>query len=281
MAELVAGFLLPHDPLIAARPDAPPATKRANVRAAFRHIADRMRTLRVDTVVTIGDDHYGMFSPSCIPQCLIAIGDVEGPIEPWLGIERAAIPNHAELATHILHAGLADGIGWSFAKWIAVDHSTVLPYVYCYSTVPDVRTIPVYLNDGVPPLIPNAQAMRVGESIARAITSWPGAERVAICGTGGCSHWVGSPQMGDVNEDFDRKLLALLETGDIDAVIALADDDVTREAGNGAMELKNWLCAIGAISAISAMKATRTRLIAYEAIPEWISGIPFAELIAA
>jgi protocatechuate 4,5-dioxygenase beta chain len=275
MAELVAGFLMPHDPLIAARPDAPPAEKTANVSAAFAEIAGRLRELRVDTIVTIGDDHYGMFSPSCIPQCLIAIGEVEGPIEPWLGIERGPIPNHPKLAEHILTTGFADGIGWSFAKWLAVDHSTVLPYKYCYSNVPGVRAIPIYLNDGVPPLIPNAQALRVGESIGHAIASWPGDERVAICGTGGCSHWVGSPQMGNVNETFDRKLLALLEAGDIDALVALADDDVTREAGNGAMELKNWLCAIGA------MKANRARLIAYEAIPEWISGIPFAELSAA
>jgi protocatechuate 4,5-dioxygenase beta chain len=216
-----------------------------------------------------------MFSPSCIPQCFIAVGEVEGPIEPWLGIERASIPNHPELAMHILTSGLAEGVGWSFAKWIAVDHSTVLPYEYCYRKVSGVRTIPVYLNDGVPPLIPNASAYRVGESIGRAIASWSGSERVAICGTGGCSHWVGSPQMGEVNESFDRRLLALLEAGDIDAVMALPDDDVTRDAGNGAMELKNWLCAIGA------MHATRARLIAYEAVPQWISGIPFAELSAA
>ena len=275
MAELVGGFLIPHDPLIAARPDAPPAAQIEAVRAAFAEVAGRLAELRVDTVVTIGDDHYGMFSPSCIPQCFIAVGEVEGPIEPWLGIERAPIPNHPELAMHILTSGLAEGLGWSFAKWIAVDHSTVLPYEYCYRKVPGVRTIPVYLNAGVPPLIPNAAAYRGGESIGRAIASWSGSERVAICGTGGCSHWVGSPQMGEVNESFDRRLLALLEAGDIDAVMALSDDDVTRDAGNGAMELKNWLCAIGA------MHATRARLIAYEAVPQWISGIPFAELSAA
>jgi protocatechuate 4,5-dioxygenase beta chain len=275
MAELVGGFLMPHDPLIAARPDAPPAAQIEAVRAAFAEISRRLSELRVDTVVNIGDDHYGMFSPSCIPQCFIAVGEVEGPIEPWLGIERAPIPNHPELAMHILTSGLAEGVGWSFAKWIAVDHSTVLPYEYCYRAVPGVRTIPVYLNDGVPPLIPNAAAYSVGESIGRAIASWTGGERVAICGTGGCSHWVGSPQMGEVNESFDRRLLALLEAGDIAAVMALSDDEVTREAGNGAMELKNWLCAIGA------MHATRARLIAYEAVPQWISGIPFAELSAA
>ncbi len=216
MAKLVGGFLLPHDPLMAARPDAPPLAQTQAVSKAFAHVSARLAELQVDTVITIGDDHYGMFSPSCIPQCFIAVGEVEGPIEPWLGIDRMNIPNNEPLAMHILTSGLSDGVGWSFGKWIAVDHSTVLPYQMCYRFVPGVRTIPIYLNAGVPPLIPNRSAYGVGESIARAIGTWPGNERVAIAGTGGCSHWVGSPQMGSVNENFDRRLLALVESGDID-----------------------------------------------------------------
>jgi len=275
MAQLVGGFLMPHDPLIAARFDAAPPAQSAVVSAAFATIANRLRELDVDTVITIGDDHYGMFSPSCIPQCFIAVGEVEGPIEPWLGIERMRIPNNEPLAMHILTSGLADGVGWSFGKWTSVDHSTVLPYHLCYRNVPGIRTIPIYLNDGVPPCIPNRTAYAVGQSIARAVASWSGSERVAVAGTGGCSHWVGSPEMGQVNEAFDRRLLAMVEAGDLEGIFALSDEAVTADAGNGAMELKNWLCAMGALG------STRAHLMAYEAIPAWISGIPFAELLVA
>lgn len=272
MAKLVGGFLIPHDPLIVARPDAPPARQTEIVKRSFARVAERLQELEVDTIVTIGDDHYGMFPPSCIPQCFIAIGEVQGPIEPWLGLERMHIPNNEPLAMHILTEGLTDGIGWTFAKWIDVDHSTILPYAMCYRQVPGVRTIPIYLNDGVPPLVPNRIAYRIGESIARAVETWSGSERIAIVGTGGCSHWVGSPQMGRINEAFDRGLLAMVESGNVEEIIALGDAAVTAEAGNGAMEFKNWLCAMGAL------RSERAHLIAYEAIPEWISGIPFAEL---
>ena len=39
MAEIVAGFMMPHDPLISAAPMAPPETKRKNCMEAFDKIA--------------------------------------------------------------------------------------------------------------------------------------------------------------------------------------------------------------------------------------------------
>ena len=94
-----------------------------------------------------------------------------------------------------------------------------------------VKAIPVYLNCVVAPLIRSRRAFEIGQSIGRAVESWDGVERVVVFGTGGISHWVGSPGMGFVNEEFDRKVLAMVEAGDIDGLIALPDEVILESAG--------------------------------------------------
>ncbi len=275
MAEIVGAFLIPHDPLIAVIPDAPAPHHTASITRGMEHVATRLRELEVDTVITIGDDHYGMFGPGCIPACLIGIGDVEGPLEPFLGFARAPIPNNEALAAHILRTGFDAGIGWSYARTLVVDHSCAVPYYLCYRNVPGVRMIPIYLNDGVAPYVPVALARRIGESIRDAVRSHPAHERVAVIGTGGWSHWVGAPEMGHINEVFDAQVNALIAAADIEGIASLSDATVLTAAGNGALEFRNWICAMAAAG------ATRGDLLSYDAVPAWVSGLGFAELHTA
>ncbi len=272
MAHIVAAFLLPHDPLIAANNDSPPPEKRSNVMRGFATIAARLAEEKVDTVITIGDDHYTIFSPACLPRCLIGIGDVEGPVEQWLGIEREPIPTHPELATHIMRTGFDMGIDWSVSKSLVVDHSAMVPIHFAIRPNPWIRTIPIYLASGVEPLISSRRAQQIGHSIGEAVRSWPGDERVAIFGTGGISHWVGMAEMGRVNESWDREILAMAARGDIEALVALSDEAILADAGNGALEIKNWICGM------AAAQAQGGKIIAYEPVPEWICGCGFVDL---
>lgn len=275
MASIVGGFLMPHNPMLAiGRGMADPAQEKT-VFDAFSTIAARVADLKADTVIVIGDDHFTNFGPHCIPSYLIGIGDVEGPVEPFLGIQRAPIDNHEPLANHILQSGWAEGVDWSFARSLTVDHSVAIPWHLAVRPVPGLRTIPVYLNAGVTPLLPNRRAFQIGQSIARAVASWSGDERVVIYGTGGISHWVGSPGMGRVNAELDARILALCAAGDVEELIGLPDAMVEAEGGNGCLEIKNWLCAMGA------MAGSKAELIAYEAMQAWITGMGFAELKSA
>jgi protocatechuate 4,5-dioxygenase beta chain len=272
MAQIVAGFMLPHDPLIAAIPDAPPLDQRRACMSAFDTIVARIQELQVDTVILIADDHYTMNGPACIPQCLIGIGDVEGPWEDWLNIPKRKIENNEPLAHHIMQTGFARGVDWAVAKAMTVDHSTVIPHHYAVRPAAGVKTIPVYLNSGLEPLISSRRAYQIGKVIGEAVATWSGNERVAIYGTGGISHWPGMAQMGQVNADWDRKIISHVEQGDVEALIALSDADIVRDGGNGGLEIKNWICALGALGAV------RGELIAYEAIPEWVCGCGFLEM---
>ncbi|HZV08791.1 MAG TPA: hypothetical protein VFF94_03500, partial [Novosphingobium sp.] len=222
MAELVAGFLLPHVPLIKSSTAAAPAGQRSRVFAAFDEISALLRARAVDTVIIIGSDHCSLFGSECLPPCLIGTGDVRGPLEDWLGLERQDLPSHPALARHIIDTGLVDGIDWSVSRNLLVDHAIMIPFHYVVRPNPGQRIIPVYLNAGGDPALPSWRAARMGESIAAAVRSWPGDERVAILGTGGLSHWVGMARMGTVNEAWDRRIIALEEAGDLAAVVELA-----------------------------------------------------------
>jgi protocatechuate 4,5-dioxygenase beta chain len=272
MAEIVGGFLMPHNPMLTVAPNAADPAKTKTIFGAFETISNRVKELQADTVIVIGDDHYTNFGPHCIPSYLIGIGDVEGPVEAFLGIERSPIQNNEALANHILKTGYAEGIDWSFAKSLTVDHSVAIPYHLAVRNNPGLKTIPIYLNAAVAPVIASRRAYQIGESIRRAVQSWPGNERVVVYGTGGISHWVGSFGMGRVNAEFDHRILEMFRAGDIEGLIGLSDETILAEGGDGCLEIKNWICAMGAFPGATA------DVIAYEAVPEWITGMGFAEV---
>ncbi|MBN9427215.1 MAG: protocatechuate 3,4-dioxygenase [Burkholderiales bacterium] len=270
MARLVGGFCLPHDPLILGAAGAAPKDKATRVMAAFEQVRQGIEALNADTAIVIGDDHVTMFGTGCMPSILIGIGDLEGPVEPWLGIGRRPVPNHAPLAEHLMNFGFERGFDWAVAKTLALDHSTMVPI---HLAVPaSVRSIPIYIQCGATPLIRGRRCLQLGRMIGAAVAAWPGDERVVILGTGGISHWVGMADMGRVNEDFDQRILRMVRARDVEGLAALTDEEIVEQAGNGALEVRNWVVAMAALPTYEA------EVLAYEPVPEWITGLGFAAL---
>jgi len=98
------------------------------------------------------------------------------------------------------------------------------------------------------------------------------ADRVAVLGTGGLSHWIGVPRTGEINEGFDQDFLNRFVVGDVPGLVALDSDWVIEEAGNGAAEIRNWIIAAEAIR-----PRGRTQL-AYEPVRSWKTGIGLVQL---
>jgi protocatechuate 4,5-dioxygenase, beta chain len=278
MAEIVGGFLMPHDPLITGGPEQADPGQMKNVLAAYGEIAERARALDATTAIIIGDDHYVMFGPHCLPQMLIGIGDLEGPIEPWLRIDRGPVENNVPLARHVMEKGFDEGFDWAVAKVLTLDHATMVPF-HLVARPAKMKTIPVYLACGVEPVIRPRRAHQVGQLLRKAVESFPGDDRVVVFGTGGISHWVGEKEMGRVNEEFDRKVLGAVENGDVEALIALDDRTILEQGGNGALEIRNFICAMGAVAGLRGRFTGR--VICYEPMPALITGLGFAELQAA
>lgn len=267
MAHLVGGFCVPHDPLILGAREAAAPEQAARIFDSFEAIRKQAAALRPDAAIVIGDDHCAMFDPACRPSLLIGIGELEGPIEPWLGLQRAPVPCATPLAEFIMDYGFARGFDWAVSRTLALDHSTMVPIHLALP--PGLPVVPVYISSGMKPFIQARRCRELGKMIGDAVRAMPGDARVVIVGTGGISHWVGMADMGRINEDFDRRILGLATRGDVDGLASLADDEIIASAGNGALEIRNWIVAM------SALPGACGSVVHYEAVAPWITGLGF------
>jgi len=107
-----------------------------------------------------------------------------------------------------------------------------------------------------------------GVAVRRALDRFQGTpRRVVILGTGGISHWVGMPRNGDINSEFDRNVIDLVTQGRAGDMLAWTDDEIESQAGNGALELRNW------IETFAAMGQYVPRPLVYVPAPECITGL--------
>ncbi|MFX0577034.1 hypothetical protein [Nocardia nepalensis] len=272
MAELVGGFLMPHDPMVLTDPQAPSEAIRERIGDAYAEVARRVAELDATTLIIIGTDHYLLFGPGCLPQALIGSGDVDGPLERLPGMRRRPFPDNKALARHLVSHGHHTGIDWAVADSLTVDHSIAIPY-FRVGVDANIPVIPIYLACGVEPLLPLRRAAQIGRNLKAAVESWDGDERVVVIGSGGISHWVGTDDMGRVNEQFDRRVLDLVTAGDVEKLASFSDDYILANGGNGGLEIRNFVAAMSAIGPCTG------NVIAYEPVPEWITGLGFAELI--
>ncbi|MQB46110.1 MEMO1 family protein [Rhizobium sp. ICMP 5592] len=275
MAKLVGGFVVPHDPVMFAAPEAPSEAERKRVYDAYAHTAARIIELDATTAVIIGCDHYILFGTHCLPQYIIGTGEIDGPLDQLPGLKRGPIKANPELARHIAQSGFDNGFDFAVGRVMTVDHSIAIPHKLMVLPNEGMKTVPIMLAAGVDPYLPKRRAFQLGQLIGKAIASFPSEERVVVIGSGGISHWVGDENSGKINPDFDHMVLDAVVAGDSERLIALEDAYILEHGGNGAMEIRTFICAMGA------MGEMKGEVIAYEPVKEWITGLGFAELKAA
>lgn len=276
MGKIVGALLVPHDPVMYVAPNAPPQAQRDAVWGAFHTCSERLKALAPTTVIIVGCDHYILFGPECLPSYLIAIGDVDAPVDQLPGLKRAVMYNNEALASHIAEHGRGDGFDWAVARAFTADHSIAIPQQLIVEPLRaagmDVKTVPVYLACSVDPYISFKRAAELGAQLRKAVAAFADNERVVVIGSGGISHWVGSAQMGRVNEGFDREIIGYALNGDLAGLCGLSNEYILENGGEGAMEIRNYACAMGAVP------GARGELLAYEAVPAWVTGLGFIQL---
>lgn len=276
MGKIVGGFLVPHDPIMFHAPTAPEESVGKRMWGAFDQCSERLEELQATSVVIVGADHYFNFGTDCLPQYLIGTGDVDGPLDVLPGLPRRVIPASESLARFISEHGHEHGFDWAVARAFTVDHALAIPDRLIVQPLRDkgqrIGMIPVYIAAGVEPYIKISRAIELGAAIKTAVEDFPEDERVVIIGSGGISHWVGLPEMGRVNESFDREILEYACTGDIDAMRGLSDDYILANGGNGGMEIRQWALTMGALPGATG------EIIDYAPVPEWVTGLGFVQL---
>lgn len=74
--------------------------------------------------------------------------------------------------------------------------------------------------------------------------------------------------MRALNPEWDMAFLKMMQN-DLLAVDRLSNEDVSRDAGKSAHEIRTWVAAFAALSAFGDYTA---EIDFYRAIPEWIAG---------
>ncbi|GAA4779520.1 2,3-dihydroxyphenylpropionate 1,2-dioxygenase [Actinomycetospora chlora] len=306
MSEIVLGIGASHSTLMnthwAEVDHLPEAHRFRDGLAAAR---DALAAARPDAVVVVGSNHFrGMFL-DLMPAVTVGVGEVLGAGEA--GTPGGPLPVETDLARRLVDGMVGDGFDPAFSLRLTVDHGITHSLQHLVPSL-DVPIVPVVVNMFAPPLPPLARVHRLGATIGDAVRGDGRDLRVALVASGGLSHrlpwpkwfaalsdddrflveaWLhGRTSWGeyevrrrqiiraaepDINSEFDARFLAMLADGDVSPVLAMTDDELEREAGNGAHELRSWLAVHAALTGPDGPPHATTA--AYAAVGPWLTGM--------
>jgi len=229
--------------------------------------------------------------------------------------ESQQIGGAPEFAEYLLRATVTSGFDVARMGPIEYGNNLMVPWKLIRPQN-DLPIVPVFINVFSPPLTSMARAYALGEAIRNAVDASSGTSRVAFLATGGLSHWPpiwlpttplhdsflkrmkkfqseGRPVLVEdpdlmtdlaayeiemaanatqplVNAAWDRSFLDALARGDSAFLRGLTYEEIEAEGGHGGHEVLNWCALMGA------MRGMPARVLAYEAVTEWICGMGFA-----
>ena len=270
MADLVGVFAASHGPLIVRDWHRVPPASRNRLTGAFQELGRRLSAVRPDVLIEVSPDHWVNFFMNNLPSICIGVGETHaGPPEPFLkDFPWKSIPGHPALAGHLVETALRQDFEPSISHHLTLDHGFCIPlWRMELASLPCV--IPMVINDLEPPMPGIRRCLSWGKLLADAVASFPGTLRVAVLATGGMSHSIGEPAMGEIDEPFDRGCIQAFTAGAEDPLIGFLDSRLG-STGNGAHEMRNWVVAHGAAG------SRGFDLIDYLPVPEVYVGCGFA-----
>ena len=272
MAEFVGAFAASHGPLIAREWDTLPPDVRGRIDTAFDEMGRRLKALKPDVLVIFSPDHWVNFFIDNLPSFCVGIGEEhDGPPEPFMKavFPHRTLPGHPEFGRHLLDCAFASDFDPAMSHRLKLDHGFCVP-LWRMGLDPIPAIVPVTVNELEPPLPSISRCLAWGRLLRDAIESYPGDLRVAALGTGGLSHSIGEPTMGEIDEPFDHTCIDLF-TNAPDTDLAATLEDRLQRTGNGGHEVRNWVIAHAAAG------GRGFDLIDYAPIPEVYVGCGFAE----
>ncbi|MEU6749653.1 hypothetical protein ABZ914_25850 [Spirillospora sp. NPDC046719] len=276
-------------------------------RDALGRARDAIAATRADTVVLVGSNHFRGFWLDLIPSFTIGVGECLASGEA--GTPEGPQPVDEPLARHIAGTLVESGrFDVAYSARLQIDHGQSHAIQYLLDGL-DVRIVPLVVNVFAHPLPTLDRCERLGRAVREAVLDFPGDRRVAVVGSGGLSHRLPWPDWRDphgddeefmvgawlngrdnwrdydarrrrivraaapaVNAEFDEEFLSLLEAGKAARLTEYTTERLTEVAGNGAQELRTWLLMAAAMDHVPG------RRLAYEVVPEWLTGMGVAVL---
>jgi len=211
---------------------------RADAEAAFAVLRADMERAKPDVLVVVANDQFVNFFWNNIPSFFVTVGD---EAKGRFTRHEFHYRNHKELGQTIVRAGMEKGIDFSYGEYIELQHTQTVP-LYFILPEPKIPILPIYVNTWVDPSPSPRRCYRVGELIREVAAGTD--VRLAILATGGLSHFPGSPLIGQIDENFDHKLLEVIREGRGKTLVDYSVQDLLQA---GDTEFLNWMVVLGAV----------------------------------
>jgi aromatic ring-opening dioxygenase LigB subunit len=221
------------------RPDLAQQQKlRKDAEAAFAVLRADLNKAAPDVLIVVANDQFVNFFWNNIPTFFLAVGD---EVKGQFARHKFHYRNHKELAREIVRSGMNTGIDFSFGEHIELQHTQMVP-LYFLLREPDIPILPMFVNTWIDPAPTPRRCYQVGELIRDVANR--SSERIAVLATGGLSHYPGSPRIGEIDTQFDHKLLEVMRAG---KGRSLAECSVEELLEAGDTEFLNWMVVLGAV----------------------------------
>lgn len=252
MARIIGGIASSHTPTIGFALD---AQKQADptwapIFEGYRPVQEWLAAKRPDVLVLIFNDHVTSFFFDHYPQFALGIGESYGVADEGGGPrDLPPVRGHAALSHHIALGLVADEFDLSYFQDKSLDHGCFSPLSMLWSHTPAWPGSIVPLQIGVLQFpIPSARrCYRLGQSLRKAIESYPEDLSVVLVATGGLSHQVHGERCGFNNVEWDHRFLDLIEH-DPEQLARMTHAQYAELGGMEGAEVIMWLVMRGALS---------------------------------
>jgi aromatic ring-opening dioxygenase catalytic subunit (LigB family) len=253
MAEIVAGFGMPHNPgspalVLRDGPQCETARYYAEMKKEIAAVAP-------DVLLVFTDDHFNTFFLDNFPTFAIGIAETTAGPNDQTPMPRYEVAVPGGLAAHIRDRAIARGFDIALVQDFELDHAVMVPLHFL---TPDMKipVLPIFINCLAPPLPSAQRCFALGEAVRVAIAEWPQPLRVAAIGSGSFSLEIGGPKipLGDraactPDPQWSQHVQDLLGAVRIGELVAEATAARMLRAGNIGGELLNWIALLGLIGA--------------------------------
>lgn len=259
------GRFVTYDQLVAERGEryADAATPENFARIAERcqahldRIAGAIAAAAPDVVIIVGDDQSELYTPGNMPAIGVFWGEsivthkLSDDIPPWMKIvaegygmdEVHRFPGAPRFARQLIEGLIDNCVDVAICKDVPDPDKAGFGHAFGYPVErlfngKSIPVVPLMLNTYYPPNVLSAsRCFDVGSALRQTIEDIPGDLRVAICASGGLSHFV-------VDEALDKYVLEHLAGPSAEAL-----RDIPRASLNeGSSEILNWILTAGAAS---------------------------------
>ena len=243
------------------------ARRHDEAMASMGRLHDAIVGSGLDALIVVGDDQRELYHDDHMSSVLVyrgetianvpnrtgnlGAGDLDRPA--WARCASARYYEDSETRHYPVHAALADHlIGALIDAEFDVACANALPkgqgeghaFGFIHRRIlrdKAIPIVPVFLNTYYPPNQPSPRrCYRLGQAIHAAVERYPEPLRIGIVASGGLSHFT-------VDEQLDGEVIRALKEKDAAALQALPRERLN----SGSSEIRNWICAAGALQELA------------------------------